>query len=180
MVLPRLRGRWIGAERRDGGGARLASGFRIEHRLGVPAPAPAVWAVLADIGRWPEWNPMYPKAEGVLRIGAQLALTEAASSQAPQDMTPTIIDWVPEIQILWRLSERKGLIQRLRYIEIDKLTDEACIVSNGENWSGRLAPFVGRPRRRAIRAAFEAMNEALRDRAVALWRSRGGEPTSGA
>jgi hypothetical protein len=83
------------------------------------------------------------------------------------------------MQILWRANERLGMIQRLHYLEIDKLTDDACIISNGEDWFGRLAPFVGRPRRRAIRAGLEAMNEALRDRAVARWREQGGAPTSG-
>ena len=152
--------------------------FRIENRLGVPAPPLAVWEVLADVGGWPAWNPMYPKAAGKLRIGDRLTLTEAVAGLPPQVITPVIVDWAPELQILWRLSERGGLIQRLGYIEIEKLTEEACILSSGEVWSGRLAPFVARRRRRAIRAALEAMNEALSARAVARWRADHGAPTS--
>ena len=51
--------------------------FRIEHRLGIAVPAPVVWQVVSDLERWAEWNPLYIKAEGVLRIGTQLTLTQA-------------------------------------------------------------------------------------------------------
>ena len=153
--------------------------FRIEARLGVQAPVQAVWEAMADLQAWAAWNPYYAGVEGQLRIGGQLALTESPAGGEPALVRATVVDWTPEAQILWRVTERYGMIQRLHYIEIDKLTDEACILSNGEDWSGRLAPFVGRPRRRLIRAGLEAMNEALRDRAVALWRDQGGGPTSG-
>jgi hypothetical protein len=152
--------------------------FRIEHRIGVAAPPELIWEFLGDVAGWPAWNPLYPKAEGKLSIGGRLSLTEASPGLPPAAIAPTVVDWTPEAQILWRLSERGGLIQRLRYIEIDKLTEEACILSSGEDWSGRLAPFVGRERRRAVRAGLEAMNEALREKAAAEWIRRGGKPTS--
>ena len=153
--------------------------FRIEARLGIPAPQLVVWEALADLEAWADWNPFYPQVEGQLRIGAPLVLTEAPVGHEPSVVRATVVDWTPELQILWRASERYGMIQRLHYLEIDKLTDDACVISNGEDWYGRLAPFVGRPRRRAIRAGLEAMNEAIRDRAIARWRDQGGAPTSG-
>jgi len=153
--------------------------FRIEHRLGVPAPPLAVWDVLADLPGWADWNPLYTRVEGELRIGAPLTLTEAVAGRAPAQLRAVVVDWTPEMQILWRSTEWRGLIQRLHYLEIDKLSDEACIISNGEDWFGRLAPYVGRERRSALRAGLKAMNEALRDRAVAMWRGQAGAPTSG-
>jgi hypothetical protein len=33
---------------------------KIEHRIGVQAPAEAIWAVIAEIERWGDWNPLYP------------------------------------------------------------------------------------------------------------------------
>jgi hypothetical protein len=154
------------------------AGFRIEHRLGVPAPVHVVWQVLSDLESWADWNPFYVKAEGALRIGGQLRLTQAPPGQPQEVITPTILDWVPDAQILWRLSQSSGFVQRTRYLEIDKLSEEACIFSNGEDWAGFATRFVGKDLRRATRAGFEAMGEALRDRAVALWRSQGGAPTS--
>jgi hypothetical protein len=152
--------------------------FRIEHRLGIPAPAPVAWRVLSDLEHWAGWNPLYVKAEGVLRIGTQLTLTQALEGRATVLIQPTIVDWVPDAQILWRLTQNSGLVQRMRYLEIDKLSDEACIFSNGEDWSGLLAGFVPVELRKALRKGYEAMGEALRDQALQLWRAEGGKPTS--
>jgi hypothetical protein len=152
--------------------------FRIEHRLGVAAPAPVVWQVVSDLERWPDWNPLYLKAEGALRIGTQLTLTQALEGRPTVLIQPTIVDWVPDAQILWRLSQNRGFIQRLRYIEIDKLTDEACIFSNGEDWSGLLTPLIPADLKKALRAGFTAFGEAVRDQSLKLWNAQGGAPTS--
>jgi len=144
--------------------------FRVEHRLGIPAPAEAVWKVLADLEGWGAWNPLYPRIEGALRIGDQLAVTEAIPGHDPAEIAPTIVDWVPDAQIIWRSSQSFGFLKRLRYFEIDKLSDEGCIFSNGEDWYGRPARYVSPGRRRAMRQGFEAMGEAIRARALAVWR----------
>ncbi len=152
--------------------------FRIEHRLGIPAPAEMIWQVLADFERWGEWNPLYPKVEGKLRIGEQLAVTEQLPGAEPFTITPYVVDWVPETQLIWRLSQSYGFLKRLRYFEIDKLSEEGCIFANGEDWYGRPARYVTPAQRRAMREAFAAMGEALSARALAVWRESGGAPTS--
>ena len=152
--------------------------FRIEHRLGIPAPAHVVWQVLADLERWGEWNPLYPKALGKLRIGGELALTEVLPQTEPAEITATVVDWVPEEQILWRLSQAHGFLKRLRYFEIEALTKEGCIFANGEDWYGRPARKITAAQRRAMREAFAALGEALSVRALAVWREHAGAPTS--
>ena len=152
--------------------------FRIERRLGIPAPIEVVWEVLSDLKTWSAWNPIYPEVKGVLRIAERLQVTEALPDLEPVAITPTVVDWVPDAQILWRLSEGRGFVKRLRYMELEKLSDHGCIFSNGEDWSGGLTRWVGADRRRASRQGFAAMGQALSDQAVALWRERGGAPTS--
>jgi hypothetical protein len=154
------------------------AGFRIEHRLGVPVPDTVVWEVISDLGRWSEWNPLYVKAEGQLRIGERLTLTQALPDRERDVITPFIVDWVPNAQILWRLSQQGGFIKRLRYLEIDKLSDDGCIFSNGEDWSGFMTRYVKSDLKRAMRAGFEAMGEAVKARSIALWQEQGGAPTS--
>ena len=58
--------------------------FKTEHRMGVPAPSTVIWEVLSDLDRWPEWNPLYPKIAGTLRIGQKL---EAAESLERDDFS---------------------------------------------------------------------------------------------
>ena len=152
--------------------------FRIEHRLGIAAPAEVVWQVLADLEGWGAWNPLYPNVEGRLGIGQTLTLTEAIPGSEPVKIAPTVVDWVPDAQILWRMSQSWGFLKRLRYFEIDKLSDEGCIFANGEDWYGRPARYVPPAKRRAMREAFAAFGEALSERALAVWREQQRAPTS--
>ncbi len=142
-------------------------GFRIEHRLGVPASAADVWAVLADIEGWPQWTALYPRVQGVLRIGQAIQVTEQVEGFPPRDLEPRIGDWEPEGQILWTVKGARGLLKRTRYIEIEKLTDTGCIVSNGELFDGLASRYITRPHKRARYLAYVAFGEALSARILA-------------
>lgn len=141
--------------------------FRIEHRIGVAAPAAAIWPVLAELDRWPEWNPLYPRAAGSLSIGGELRLTERIGGRE-EEIAPRVVDWVPESQILWRRKIGGGLVTALRYIEIEALSEEGSVFSNGELYDGVLAQrLVGG--RRARRDAFAAMGETVKARVESAW-----------
>ncbi len=150
---------------------------KIEHRLGIQAPPDAIWAVLADLSRWSQWNPLYPRADGVLRIGATLDLDLALPGQKTRVIRPTIVDWVPNEQILWRLTLLGGLVKSTRYLEIEKLTDTGCIFSNGEMFDGPLGQTVASRMRGSIRSGFAAMGEAVKARTLETWRAAAGDPT---
>jgi hypothetical protein len=142
---------------------------KIEHRIGVRAPAHVIWDAISDLSAWQEWNPLYPRAHGVLRIGAQLDLDVAIPGQKVRTIRPVILDWVPNDQIHWRLSILGGLIQSTRYIEIETLTETGCIFSNGELFRGRFAPLAVRRLANDIRKGFAAMGEAVKARAEAAY-----------
>jgi hypothetical protein len=143
---------------------------KIEHRIGIQAPAEAIWEVLSDIERWADWNPLYPKAEGKLRIGAPLRLELALPERKPQTIRPVVIDWIPNEQIHWKLSALAGLVRATRYLEIEKLTETGCIFANGELFDGPLASPVVRSLRGPVRRGFAAMSEAVKARSEAAWR----------
>ena len=147
------------------------SGVRIEHRIGVQAPAEAIWAVIHDLAAWEAWNPLYPKASGEIRIGGTLDLTLALPGQPPQQIRPTVLDWVPNEQLHWRLSLVGGLVRTIRFIEIETLAETSCIVSNGEIIGGLMGPSVARRVGRSVQRGFTEMNEALKARAEAQWQA---------
>lgn len=146
--------------------------LKLEHRIGIQAPPEVIWEFLSDIDNWPSWNPIYPKASGRLGIGQRLNLTLALPGMAPRDLTPTILDWVPETQILWSESFSGGLVQTVRYIEIEQLGPTNVIFSNGEQVDGLLAEAWLHKRKKSLKAGFGAMSEAVRDLAEAMWRDR--------
>jgi hypothetical protein len=141
--------------------------YKIEHRIGIQASHEVIWDILADVPGWESWNPLYPQASGVIRIGETLRLVQALPGQKPETITPRIIDWVPYEQLHWANTAGSGLVKSLRYIEIEKLGDDACIFSNGEIFSGWLGPMVAKLMRRSFRAGFTAFSEAMKAKAEA-------------
>jgi hypothetical protein len=137
---------------------------KLEHRLGVRAPAEAIWDVIADVERWAEWNPLYPRAAGVIRMGETLDLEVALPGQASRQIRPVVVDWVPHEQLLWSLSMMGGLVKSTRYLEIEELAPGACVFSNGELFGGLIGPTLARRMRGPIRAGFAALGEALKAR----------------
>ena len=145
---------------------------KLEHRIGVQAPAEVIWESLFDVEGWAAWNPLYPRAAGVIRIGSTLSLDMALPGQAPQTVTPTILDWAPEDHVHWTTKSQYGLMKTIRYLELEPLSETGCIFSNGEIYEGFLGERYARRNRRAIRAGFATMGEALQQRAEAAWRER--------
>jgi hypothetical protein len=148
------------------------AGLRIENRVGIQAPPEAIWEVIYDISRWSEWNPLYPAAAGQIRLGAPLDLTLALPGQAPQQIQPVIMEWVPNEQLHWRTTLMSGMIKTVRFIEIEQLAPESCIVSNGELFSGLMAKPLLKRVGRSVHRGFREMGEALKARAEAEWRSQ--------
>ncbi|MGA0602527.1 SRPBCC family protein [Caulobacter sp. KR2-114] len=150
---------------------------KIEHRLGIAAPAHEIWKLVGDLPGWKHWNPLYTSAEGTLGFGAPLTLTLALPGRKPQVIRPIVESWTPDELIHWRLSMLGGMVRSVRYIEIEKLTDTGCIFSNGEIFDGLLGPTVARSMRGTIRSGFAAMGEAVKARVEAAWQGREGQPT---
>jgi len=147
-------------------------GLRIEHRVGVQAPAEVVWEVISDLKAWEAWCKLYPKAAGEIRIGSVLDITLALPGRPQEQIHPTVLEWVPNEQLHWRLTMLGGLVKTTRFFEIEELATESCIVSNGELIAGLIGPRLGKRMARTIYRAFVEMNEALKARAELLWERR--------
>lgn len=143
--------------------------LKIEHRIGVAAPAEVIWNSLGDLSAWPAWNPLYPRVEGALGFGARLRLTVHLDGQPDRAIEPVVTDWIPDDRLHWDLSMMRGLAKSTRYFEIDRISEAGCIVSNGEVFKGLLGPTAAKRIGHSIWKGFEAMGEALKARAEAEW-----------
>mgnify|MGYP001555638566 FL=1 len=100
-----------------------------------------------------------------------LDLTLALPGQAPMEIRPVVLDWVPNEQLHWKLRMVGGLVTTVRYIEIEAVSESGCIVSNGEYIGGLLGGAAVRRVGRSAYRGFLAMNEALKVRAEDLWQA---------
>jgi hypothetical protein len=141
--------------------------YRIQARVGVAAPASAVWAVISDLEQWKAWNTLYPEAEGRLSIGSLISLVrELEGPRERQEVR--IVDWVPNAQIVWSRSIAP-FARSLGYLEIDPLTERGCILAAGEIYQGKLGEFMGRRLRRPLETALRALCEGAKAQAEATW-----------
>ncbi len=150
--------------------------LKVEHRIGVQAPPEILWELLSNVDGWSGWNPLYPQAQGQIRIGAPLELTEALPGRRPREARPVVLEWVPLEQIHWRDARSDGWVKSVRFIEVDILSPTGCIIANGEIFQGFLAKAHYKAHRSAHLEGFRLMNEALAANAVRLWTDRGGPP----
>ena len=73
-----------------------------------------------------------------------------------------MVDWVPEMQLVWRLRLLGGLVTTTRYMEIEPLDEgRASVFSHGEVFDGPAAMFMPKALRKNIKSGFVAMSEAL-------------------
>ena len=72
---------------------------------------------------------------------------------------------------------RYGAPDSIRYLEIEAMSDDGCIFSNGEIFRGLLGDTVARQVRASVKAGFTALGEAVRDRAEAVWREQAPKAT---
>ena len=158
------------------GGGKVPKGgavpIRIEARIGVQAPAAVIWELLGDLPTWAAWCPIYPRAEGLLRINERLSLTLALPGLPEREITPRVIDWMPEEQILWADTAWRGWAKSVRYIEVDVLSETGCIIANGEQFEGMFSELFAEKHRKALKKGFIAFNEALKEQAETLWQDR--------
>ena len=148
--------------------------YRVQSRVGVAAPASAVWAAICELEQWGEWNPLFPKAEGRLSIGSLVELTRALDGKTERHEV-RIVDWVPSAQIVWSRSIAP-FARSLGYLEIEALSERGCILAAGEIYEGHLGAIIGKRLRRPLREALQALCEAAKARAEANWDGTPDEP----
>ncbi|GAB3029897.1 SRPBCC domain-containing protein [Natronobiforma cellulositropha] len=139
---------------------------QLERFVEIDAPPAAVWAVLLAFERYPEWNPFVTSIEGEPVEGSHLrvriepprsrAMTfepEVVAAEAPRRLAwlgrlgaPFVFDGYHEFRLepVGESGERTRFLQR-------------------ETFRGALVPLL--LDEEAVRAGFDAMNEALKTRA---------------
>ena len=148
--------------------------FRVQSRVGVAAPASAVWSAICELDAWSAWNPLYVQAEGRLSIGTLVTLTRALQGKRERQEVK-IVDWVPSAQIVWSRSIAP-FASSLSYLEIEALTERGCILAAGEIYQGLLGDFLGQRVRRPLQDGLLALCEAAKARAEANWDGVPDEP----
>ncbi|MDG9674080.1 SRPBCC domain-containing protein [Micromonospora sp. DH14] len=139
----------------------------ISHTIDIAAPADRVWAILTDVGAYPEWNPFITSLDGSLTRGSRLAVTIALPGAEPRRFRPTVTAVEPERRLAWlgRLLV-PGIFDGAHSFDIEPLTSGSSRFTQSERFSGLLVMMLP-GMLRSTESGFAAMNRALAARAEA-------------
>jgi hypothetical protein len=142
----------------------------IEQSIDVAAPASSVWRVLADTGAYGTWNPFIQSLSGRLEAGARLTVRVTLPGQSPMVFRPRVLVAVPDRELRWLgRTLMPGVFDGEHWFTISARTPSTCRFTQGESFSGLLLPVLRRTLHEKASDGFRAMNQALKQRAEALW-----------
>jgi hypothetical protein len=131
----------------------------------IGAPPMAVWAILTDLGRYPEWNPLFLEAAGDIIAGQRIRLrSKQPATGRPMTIKPKIIVAEPGVELRWA-SSLPGIIGGEHSFALSAVDGGTRLVQS-ESFHGLLVPFSGKTLA-STEAAFQALNQALKERAEA-------------
>ncbi|MCK8501496.1 SRPBCC domain-containing protein [Myxococcus fulvus] len=142
--------------------------FQLRTEAFIDASPDAVWAVLCDFQAYPLWNPLMLEAHGRVEVGARVAMKARSPDGSGRvfGFRATLTRVEPPMRLEWT-GGVPGLMFGRHGFELRPEGSGTRLV-HGEDFSGVVTWFMGRPRRDAFRAAYEVMNRALAERVRAL------------
>jgi hypothetical protein len=107
-------------------------------------PPDRVWAVLADLAAYPEWNPFIRSASGELAEGARLTLRLAPAGGRAMTFRPTVLAARPPGLLRWigRLIV-PGIFDGAHQFALDDLGGRTRLTQS-ETFRGLLVPFTSK------------------------------------
>ena len=144
----------------------------------IAAPPSVVWAVLADLPRYGEWNPFTPRAEGRLAVGESILLhIQLGRAARLRTQSQRIVELSPERALVWETRVlHPALLRASRLQSITALAAGGTRYDSRDRMEGVLVPLVMGLYRRSLVQGFSAMAEALRRRAEQLAAGLSGRP----
>ncbi len=129
----------------------------------IDAPPEAVWAVLTDLSRYPEWNPLFREASGQVAAGNRIKLRSVHPANGRlMTVKPKITVADPGAELRW-VSSLPGIISGEHRFALAP-ADGGTRLEQSETFRGLLTAFPGKTFANA-EASFRALNEALKKRA---------------
>ncbi|MCB9246720.1 MAG: SRPBCC domain-containing protein [Flavobacteriales bacterium] len=135
----------------------------------ISASPSIVWSVLTDFGTYPLWNPFIKKLEGEFRPGSSIDVQIHPPNSKPMRFKPVcrVANIAQELRWKGHLLI-PGLFDGEHIFELKELPQGKTHFVQREQFSGILVPILWNSIRANTRAGFEAMNEALKNRAENL------------
>lgn len=140
---------------------------RVHTEIGIDAPPEAVWAVISDFDRYPEWNPLMVRVAARPIEGERMEWTSVIENAA-RDYNATLERAVPNRELAWTgpvASLPRALFWGHHQLIIEQKPGGSVQFINTEGFGGIATLVVRGFLQNQVRKAYEAHNAALKARA---------------
>jgi hypothetical protein len=139
---------------------------QLQTRIEIGAAADRVWAILMDFAAYPDWNPFIHSLKGQPAVGQRLEAVLQPNGKQPMTFRPVVERCEPGREFRWRGHLLvPGLFDGEHRFAIEPLPGGRCLFHHDESFRGLLVPVLRGSLDRDTRSGFEAMNQALKQRA---------------
>ena len=132
----------------------------IHTEIEIAAPPQAVWSVLADTGRYGDWNPYHVSVDGELAKGAKLRVTVHKPNGNTVTVPPHVIAVEPSKRLVWG-GGIPGIFKGEHTFELEPVGENCTRLVHKETFAGL---FVGFAELGTIEEGYELMNAALKEK----------------
>jgi hypothetical protein len=143
--------------------------LEIAQTFEVAAPAGTVWAVITDLGRYPEWNPFVVRCVSTLEPRTPIDMRVRVFPGFAQPQREEVFEHVPGQRLSYGIRQLPlGVLSSRRSHEVEALGPDRTRYVSRFRLGGWLAPVVSLLLGRRLEQGFAAMSTALVRRAEAV------------
>lgn len=128
----------------------------------IDAPTAAVYAVLADLETYPDWNPYHQKVEGEFVEGADLMVLVKRPDGKEVKVPPHMLRIEENREITWG-GGIKGIFYGEHRFLLTPLGPNRTLLEHDEDFSGIAVGFADLPPS-VLAEGYQMMNRALKER----------------
>lgn len=140
--------------------------YHLRTEIEIDRPAAEVWRVFRDFASYGQWNPFVRELSGDVEEDGRIEVLLQPPGGKPMRFKPRVTEIAQGRRLVWlgHLMIPK-LFDGEHYFEIEPIDDQRCRFVQGEHFGGVLVPFLRSMLDKQTRSGFEAMNQALKERA---------------
>lgn len=136
----------------------------VHTEIDISAAPALVWSVLADLSRYPEWNPMIRSAAGDLKRGSRLTLRFNPPGTKGTTFRPKLLVVDPVRELRWQGQPGFPLFFESEHVFIIEPAGTGSRLTHDMLFYGLLVPLARTRIKRSIEGPFVLMNRALKER----------------
>lgn len=131
-------------------------------RVDIDAPAERVWALLADLDGYADWNPFTPRIETDFVVGHRIVLHVSFDGAKPIRQVEILRRWAPGEELRWGMTMGPAWFFRAERVQrVEVLGPARCRYISEDAFAGLFSPIVELFFGPKVQRGFDALGAAL-------------------